>query len=430
MSADRRGRRVAEYLCERCLYTYIDYDGTQKGAVVLLQPRSLSAGTTALHCYACAEAAFETLKQKGFTGISIAHYCIDRANMSAMMDLLEARHAKWAAEHLRLGGPVQQRLMDWVTCTGCAMHDASKALQWALDPWVTEKQMLKDLHIVIESCRQAYDLLEEYMPAFLIKHMERVDTPYSKAEVAHWWRCLGAGADWIDSLVDVNPFFLQGKLRVSMMADGKVLLASTVANCLFYVFKLKTFSETRWCGVGQSCRGLVASLSVGLYPLALLALELKGSVDTKLHGVKKLNGDIRWYAAVASITTFVPETFCVAIAEDDRVCRRLPELDRLVLEEQEFIFSISPFVWKQLAYVAGGILKARELRTACCDAAHTAAAFLAHRVFSVARSPPWSLTFDDVDANFRALQEGDGSVVDEVTKTIIRLLEVGFSMFE
>ena len=317
-------------------------------------------------------------------------------------------------------------MMDWAVGTGCALHDASKALQWALAPWVTDKQMVKDLYVVIESCRNGFDLLTEYMPVFLVQHMVRSPAAYSKEAVAAWWRCMGVSADWVEHLADLNPIFRQGKLVVSEKIGGQVVSADLVADCLLYIFKFSKFSETRWCGVGQSCRALVSSLSVGLYPLAILALKLKGSKETKLHGVKKLSDDIKWYAAVASIVTFVPEAFCVAVAEDDRVCRRLGELEAIVMEEAEYLFRIERFVWQRLAHVAKGLVIEAELKNACLQGCHVSVSFLAHRVFSVARALPWSLTLGDVDANLTELQGEEGpAVTDPVSKKILRLLELG-----
>ena len=229
--------------------------------------------------------------------------------------------------------------------------------------------------MVIPSCRSTCDLLTEYMPVFLGKHMERSGAEYCKEDVALWRRAMGAGADWIEQLTDVNPFFRQCKLMVSHKIGDKVVSADLVADCLLYIFKLTAFSETRWCGVGVSCRGLVASLSVGLEELALLALRLKGSLETKLHGVKKLTGDIKWYAAVASIVTYIPEAFCVAVAEDDRVCRRLGELEAVVSEELEYVFSIERFVWQRFAFVAKGLLWESDMREACMQGSRFSVVF-------------------------------------------------------
>ena len=422
---DRRGKQLSEFLCERSFYLTLAHDGEPSGAVVVVQPRSLSEGTTAEHEYSCACAAFETLKEMGHQGISIAHYCFDRAKLSANADLLVARHELWAGRHRAGGGEPKQPLMDWVVRSGCALHDGSKSLQWSLSTWVYDKAQLKDMYIVIESCRNSYDLLDKFMPQFLAKHMVAVDTPYDRGEVAAWWRCMGAGADWVDRLVDINPWWHMGQLRVSKTVEGKAVSGDQVAEVLLYIFKFRTFVETRWCTVGHSCRGLVGALSVGLYELALLALDLKGSVDTKLHGIKKITADIKWYAAVGSIATFVPDAFCASVSEDDRLCRRLHELEQVVEDELEFAFRISDFVWKRLALAAKSALWAMDMKNACLTAVHKSVAFLAHRVFSTARSLPWSLCEGDIDANVKALADSGDHQDDPVAIKIIRLLDQG-----
>ena len=129
-------------------------------------------------------------------------------------------------------------ILDWAVCTGCALHDSSKALEWALAPHVVDKEMLKDMHIAIESCRNSFDLLVQYMPQFLARYMERSAAPYSKDDVASWWRCMGAPADRIEVLANLNPFWWQGKLVVPEKIDGKIVSADEVADCLLHVFKL------------------------------------------------------------------------------------------------------------------------------------------------------------------------------------------------
>ena len=156
---------------------------------------------------------------------------------------------------------------------------------------VADKEMLKDVYVVTESCRSAFDLLHEYLPVFLARHMELSASAYDKDGVAASWHCIGVGADWVDLLAEVNPVYRQGKLFVSDMVHGKIVSADQVGDLLLYIFRFSKLSTTRWCSVGKSCRSLFAAVSVGLLPLALLALQLKGSLDTKLHGVKKLNDD-------------------------------------------------------------------------------------------------------------------------------------------
>ena len=273
-------------------------------------------------------------------------------------------------------------ILEIVVVTGCAMHDASKALEWSMHPHIADDEMLKSLHVVVESARNAYDLLVSTMPSFLVQKLHRVHEPYDREEVAAWWRSMGAGADWVDTLVDVNPIFHNGQLKVSHQAGGVLVSAALVGDCLLYIMKLSKFCETRWCTVGNSCRALVASLSVGLYELAIMALATKGSVDSKLNGIKKLGQGVKWYAAVASIVTVVPEAFELEVAQDDRLLRRIEELELVLLDELEYVHSLPDLVWKRLAWVAKSALRAEEMKQDCILAAQTSVGFIANRFFS------------------------------------------------
>ena len=422
----RRHRQTSEFLCERSFLITFEDDGEPVATAVVHMPRSMRTGHTAWHCYQCSTKAYDLLKEMGHQGISITHYCYDRAKFTAILSLQQGRHNLWAQAHRSSGGDPMQPLLDWVLGTGCALHDASKALQWALDPFVEEKEMLKDLYVVIESCRSSFDLLVEYLHVFLARHMERSTAVYSKDEVAQWWRAMGVAADWVELLTNLNPTWRQGKLMVSDKIDGKRVSADLVADCMVYLFRFSKFSQTRWCGVGHSCRALICALSVGLYPLALLALELKQSLETKLHGIKRLSEGCKWYAAIASIATFVPEAFSIAVAEDDRICRRLDELEDIVIGELDWVYTIDRFVYQRLAFIVKGLLWESELKDACLQASQSAVAFLSYRVFSVAHSLPWSLTLGDIGQNLTDLAGAEGpQITDPVSKKICRLLELG-----
>ena len=164
---------------------------------------------------------------------------------------------------------------DWVLGTGCALHDASKALQWSLARHITYPDLLKDLYVVIESCRSGYDMMEAVMPQFLAKHMETRTTPFDPNIVADFWAVLGVSESWMDMVVWINPFWFDGKLSVSATIKGQAVTPYMVSDVLLYLMKLHKFTETRWLSVGKSCRGLIASCSVGLPHLAAMALQKK-----------------------------------------------------------------------------------------------------------------------------------------------------------
>jgi len=221
----------------------------------------------------------ELLKELGHKGISVSHYCFDRAKFSLLFDLARARHKDWADKNLRNRGPNVDRtagLRDWVVGTGCSLHDASKALEWATRPHlVVGADILTELHIVCASLRNGYELMVDAMPQFLKMHLVHKSVPYDEDAVAEYWRMVGASQDWVPVLTKLNLWWYNGQLQVSTMYDGKPTPISLVADAVMYVMRFVSFTQTRWMTVGSSCRGLLGAMTVGVEALAKLALELK-----------------------------------------------------------------------------------------------------------------------------------------------------------
>ena len=272
----RRGKTLAEFLCERSYLAYFDWGGVQHSAASVYLPRSLAKGTTAWHCHAASSASFQSLKEQGHRGVSIEHHCYDRAKLSSLVELAQAKHALWMQQHLQTAeSDPKEPNLDWVVGTGCALHDASKALQWAVARHISYPDLLKDLYVVIESCRSGYDLMEAVMQQFLTKHMETRTDRYDPNIVADYWQVLDVDESWMDMVVGINPFWSDGRLLVSETLDGQAVTLDMVSDCLLYLMKLHKFTETRWLSVGKSCRGLLASVTVGLPHLAAMALKQK-----------------------------------------------------------------------------------------------------------------------------------------------------------
>ena len=154
-------------------------------------------------------------------------------------------------------------------------------------------------------------------------------------------------------------------------------------------------------------------------------------MDTKLNGVKKLKPEVLWYAAVSSVATFLPETFMAQVAVDERVCRILSDLKDGCNDESLFVGEIKPHVWMRLAYTATSEMQHEDrLRDDCMLATQVAYAFLDYRVFSTARSMPWSLTQGDIVKNLQELYESKDPMGDPIAAKILRLKEQGHSVLQ
>ena len=172
---------------------YRGSDGKAHGTARCFTARSLQDGTTGWHCHSVSLKSTQLLKEQGHRGISVSHYCFDRAKFSILFGLASARHKLWEDEH-RKGttglGPLAAKC-DWYVGTGCAMHDGSKAIEWATRTHLPSDEIMKDLHIVIASCRNGYDQIVKVLPEFLMQHMERVE----KNTIAT--RSRSGGGSWV-----------------------------------------------------------------------------------------------------------------------------------------------------------------------------------------------------------------------------------------
>ena len=240
-----------------------------------------ASGTTAWHEHAASEQGYRLLKELGHKGISVSHHCYDRAKFSALYDLARARHKQWFDRHVATATPgsdPRAGLKDWVLGTGCAMHDASKALEWATREHLKEgEDILHDLHIVCLSLRNGFEMMADALPEFCLQHVVFGATAFDPAPVEHYWRVLGSDEEWLPVLTQLNPWWYQGQLQVFHEFNGKPTTLSLVQDVVLYVMRIVIFTQTRWTSVGASCRGLLGSLSVGVYELALLALQNKAT---------------------------------------------------------------------------------------------------------------------------------------------------------
>ena len=206
------------------------------------------------------------------------------------------------------------------------------------------------------------------------------------------------------SLGDCESSVQGGELWVSL-PETTVGLYRRVVNCILYVFKFKSYTESRWATIGASCRSLTAALSIGLEVVAARARN--SSCEYYIHGFfDKLDTDIKKFVCAASIVSWVPEGLVYELVEDDRVARNFHKLRDTLLDDLLYVERLSPQVWSRLAGIFQSKGHAAEIKSECILSAHIAACFIVRRVFSVVQSPPWSLTIWDIHQNLAELVHG------------------------
>ena len=119
---------------ERLFLKFTGQVGEDLAVAVVMEPRPLEHGKGTWPIVS-AMLDVPTLKDLGHTGISLQHYCFDRAVYPSICQKCHRRHAvHWEDLKAAQGEDYDARgeLTDWVVTTACAHHDTQKALEWAV----------------------------------------------------------------------------------------------------------------------------------------------------------------------------------------------------------------------------------------------------------------------------------------------------------
>ena len=264
----RRGKLPCEFLSERLVLKRIDPGQAIQCQAYIAPPRLLLAGKQAGNCFhACCELV-PTWRLKEHRGILIQHYCFDRALHEPLCRLLEAKkNALYSLDLGLLNTPDRPllELKDIFVQTGCAAHDGSGALKWALARW-GDKVTHDNLFSVMRSLRQSFDALLCHLRPWLMQNVvydHEVDADLE----ARWWRLLGVDADWIDEFVEVAPRWREGLLHVSTQLHTDKARCEKISRVWIWTMRWRPFCLTRWGSVGPSCRSLLRSWALGLSAL-------------------------------------------------------------------------------------------------------------------------------------------------------------------
>ena len=138
-------------------------------------------------------------------------------------------------------------------------------------------------------------------------------------EVQEFWLVMGVEPEWLDLFTAIDPIWKDGRLHINKEVENDPGLGEKLRSMYMYVLKWKTFSGSRWGGVGFPCRGLLRSIVVGLEQLIHETRQLPHVSDYHLHGFERCTSKIKRFALVAGVSCYVGEAFMGDVLEDDRV---------------------------------------------------------------------------------------------------------------
>ena len=428
----RQGGRSTEYLLQKGFVLVPRLSGVVEVTALFGEPKPLSNGKDTWCMYAAAKAFFPTLRELGHRGISLSHYAFDRAVFSACSrKMLQLHMEKDEAYSTRNPDDAAlSRLTNWQVLTPCCNHDVQNALKWSLSRHVDNTEALKDLFIAVASLRNAFDLLHGHIADFLGRCLEPVDEPDEYEESYRYWTDIGVESVVAEQLAELSVRWHNGRLRVRAGSDAasQGSLVGRVAALIMAVLRFRKFAESRWCTVGDSCRSLLAAMSVGLDGLVEVVRADPRASDFHMHGYARLVGPARQYCAIAGMSCVVTDSFLLALLEDDRVGARVDELEATMTEELEWLSGIKHSTWARVAALVAEEYSPHELRSDVLEAASLAASFVHRSVIKPARRCPWTLARGDIQANIQTLVDQNSAPKDPLAQKVQALARCGFNV--
>ena len=286
------------------------------------------------------------------------------------------------------------------------------------------------MFIAVASLRNAFDLLHGHLSAFLRRCLEPVEEPGDYGESYRYWTDIGVESGVADQLAELSVRWHNGRLRVRAGDDAAshASLVDRVIALIMAVFRLRKCAESRWCTVGDSCRSLLAAMSVGLDGLVGVVRADPRASDFHIHGYARLAGPARKYCAIAGMSCTVTDSFLLELLEDDRVGARVDELEATMTEELGWLSGVKHSTWARVAVLVAEEYSPYDLRSEVLEAASLAASFVHRSVIKPARRCPWSLARGDIQANLQTLRDQDTTPKDPLAQKVQTLVRCGLNL--
>jgi len=183
---------------------------------------------------------------------------------------------------------------------------------------------MRSAFIVIESLRNAYDLLVLHSSAWLGRVLRFEDS--DGFDWAACWQLLDIEPQWVDQMCDSQMRWESGCLKVAKRYEGDAEAKSLVEMALMNVWSFRRFSDSRWISLGSSCRTLLAAVVLGLPDLVDEILANPRASSYFLSGFKHFSDRVARMTATVATCSFVSDSVLAALLDDDRVPNMLPRL--------------------------------------------------------------------------------------------------------
>ena len=325
-SVKREARETSEFMVQVGFARRLDPSGQAITASILRDPVA-----AAWSLFSCGRDLFQTARQRGHMGISIAHYSFDRAAYSTLQKKFRQYHASLASQFKdpRRGfDSAMLEKMGWIVGSGCALHDCHNSLKWSLHTHFNDIFLMKDMYIAVASVTNSYGLVHGCLGKYLDAHLTLVpDDGCPMAEdLRELWTALGLEPELVETVCSLRLQWASGKLNVAASCASNAALVGELSAAVLGNWHFEQFTTSRWVTVDCSCRSLLGALLTGFDALVEMMRSDPSASDFNISGYGRWGHRCKSFVAMAALVSNVPEACLLQLLHDNRLPLQLGHL--------------------------------------------------------------------------------------------------------
>ena len=419
------GRAGHEFLVSNQFFRSRRADGSWNTSVTLSEPVVLSHGKSVNAILEASRAGWKTLRQMGHLGPAVEHYCWDRAGISALERLTRQWHLDLPLPTLPSDMSAKTcRLLEFVLVTPCALHDCQNGFRWGMLEQCSDRDLLRDVYVGIESLRNSAGLINSQMSLWVSSRLSpKADRSDEwKARQNTLWETLDVPFDVAHLLShQLQLCFVDGRLQYFEDAEHGLEqdVVSEICAVLLSMWRFQKFTESRWLTVGASARRMLAAWLTGLPDFVMMIRQDESLSHFYINGFSRLTQDRLAFLVVAGMSSRVAEGVQGELMKDNRVAIRYAELWSTASAELRWLIDLE-HVWDVFSPFCG--IRPDMLRHECICAGHRCYHFIWRRVLFPASQHPWSLCRGNLLNNLEELECEEDKPVEPVAGQLWELM--------
>ena len=296
-------------------------------------------------------------------------------------------------------------------------------MYWGCEQYVSDKSILRDAFIAIESLRNGMTVLWTNLGAWLAHSLDFIDYVITEDTQRLIYTLLTPDVQLQQELQDLQLRFESGRLKCAAHLQLDPDTPQRVTEALEKCWLIRQFSDTRWSTLGTSSQIIMLLLYTGMPDLVRFSIEQATTSDYHIRGFLRCSTSVKQMAALVLTSTHLSRALVEMFLEDDRLMVILPAVDTEMLAELQFTSGIHEDAWNAFATLVG--FTRAELRHLSISSTVVQAGFFRWRTRN-ATQPPWTMTQGDLRQNLQDLRDEPDCPDEEVMRKIWMLLKIQF----